>query len=79
MIFPQKEDKIIWFDTQRCGFVWHVVNGWEIKDDDGALKEEEQLCGDKSGKVVLFLNVFDYYPETVPIHVAEEPPSHLWK
>lgn len=29
--------------------------------------------------VLLFLNIFDFYPDTVPIHVAEEPPSHLWK
>ena len=110
---------MIWFNTGRCGFVWHVVNGWEIesapskvnklatdkktntgeekdksvgekekeeggtnvaKEKEGtkvAKEEEEEV--EKGRKVMLFLNVFDFYPETVPIHVAEEPPSHLWR
>jgi len=71
---------VVWFDTGRLGFVWHVVNGWELETEGGNPTEESRTeTEEDQGKIVLFLNVFDYYPETVPIHVAEEPPSHLWR
>ncbi len=51
-----------WFDTGAPGFVWHVLAGWE---EEG------------SSSVVLWLPIFDSYPETIPIHLPCEPPSHL--
>lgn len=62
---PQENENVTWFDTGRCGFVWHVVNGWQSSKDENEL--------------ILFLNIFDFYPDNVPIHVAEEPSSHLWR
>jgi hypothetical protein len=41
---------------------WHVLAGWE---EEG------------SRSVVLWLPIFDSYPETIPIHLPCEPPSHL--
>ena len=58
-------DQIRWFSTDRPGFVWHVVAGWE-----------EQAAGG-GRQLVLWLPIFDEYPPHVPIHLPEEPHSHL--
>ena len=52
-----------WFDTGRTGFHWHCVNGWETEDN----------------KVVLYMPLFDSYPSSMPIHIANEPESRLHK
>ncbi|ARN76360.1 hypothetical protein BST96_09860 [Oceanicoccus sagamiensis] len=63
----QQGDKIAWFTTDKPGHIWHTINGWEEKRDDGGTD------------VVLFAPVFHSYPDNVPIHSSEEPDALLYK
>jgi carotenoid cleavage dioxygenase len=54
-------DPIRWFTTDQPGHLWHVVNGWEEKREDGGTD------------IVLFAPVFRGYPSNIPIHNPEEP------
>ena len=63
----QNPDQIRWITTDKPGFVWHVMAGWE----------EESLSGDKT--LQLWMPFFDSYPSALPIHLDKEPHSYLTK
>ena len=63
----QQGDEIQWFTTDKPGHIWHTINGWEEKREDGGTD------------VVLFAPVFHSYPSNVPIHSSEEPDAKLYK
>eukprot|EP00899_Mesostigma_viride_P012288 jgi/Mesvir1/2105/Mv16636-RA.2 len=69
---PAGPHDIRWLsDNATCGFLWHIVNGWEeTHTRDGGVKETV---------LTLFFCMFESYPGSVPIHLSEEPPSHLTK
>jgi carotenoid cleavage dioxygenase len=60
-------DKPRWFTTERAGFIWHMINGWEEKRADGRTD------------IVLFAPMYESYPSDIPIHTPEEPPAKLQK
>lgn len=62
------DTRVRWFETQRAGFIWHLVNAWERKRDDGG------------SEVVLYAPMFHDYPADVPIHTPAEPAAkfHQW-
>jgi carotenoid cleavage dioxygenase len=60
-------DKPRWFTTERAGFIWHMINGWEEKRADGGTD------------IVLFAPMYESYPSDIPIHTPEEPPAKLQK
>ncbi len=62
---PETETR--WFETHRAGFVWHNLNAWEQTRPDGG------------SEIVLFAPMFHEYPDHMPIHTPEEPPSKLNK
>lgn len=55
-----------WFETGHAGFIWHTINGWERQGANGA-------------EIVLYAPMFHAYPDSVPIHTPQEPPSKLHK
>ncbi|MGK0440755.1 MAG: carotenoid cleavage dioxygenase [Pseudohongiellaceae bacterium] len=63
----QIDDEIQWFTTDKPGHIWHTINGWEEKRDDGGTD------------IILFAPVFHSYPSSVPIHSSEEPDAKLYK
>ena len=60
-------DPVQWFSTDLPGHIWHVINGWEERRNDGGTD------------IVLFAPVFRSYPSTVPIHSPLEPHAYLHK
>jgi carotenoid cleavage dioxygenase len=60
-------DKPRWFTTNRAGFIWHMINGWEEKRIDGGTD------------IVLFAPMYESYPSDIPIHTPKEPPAKLQK
>ncbi len=60
-------DEIQWFTTDKPGHIWHTINGWEEKREDGGTD------------IVLFAPVFHSYPDNIPIHSSEEPDAFLYK
>jgi len=60
-------DKIRWFQASRAGVIWHVVNGWEEKGEDG------------HERIVLYAPMYHDYPSDVAIHTPKEPPAQLNK
>lgn len=63
----QAGDPIRWFTTDQPGHLWHTVNGWEEKRDDGGTD------------IVMFAPVFRSYPSNIPIHNPQEPHSQFNK
>lgn len=63
----QDGDDIQWFTTDEPGHIWHTINGWEEKREDGGTD------------IVMFAPVFRGYPSNVPIHSSEEPHAPLYK
>ena len=61
------ETEVRWFETHRAGFVWHNINAWE------------QTRADGGREIVLYAPMFHEYPDHMPIHTPEEPPSKLNK
>ena len=64
---PKPGDQVRWFETKSPGFIWHMINGWEVQDARGAQQ------------VVLYAPVFKEYPDTMPIHSPLEPHSTVQK
>ena len=60
-------DEIQWFTTKEAGHIWHTINGWEEKREDGGTD------------VVLFAPVFREYANNIPIHSSEEADAFLYK
>jgi carotenoid cleavage dioxygenase-like enzyme len=63
----RKGDRPRWFSTNRAGFIWHMINGWEEKRLDGGTD------------IVLFAPMYETYPSDIPIHTPKEPPAKLQK
>ncbi|MFL9943824.1 carotenoid oxygenase family protein [Paraburkholderia graminis] len=69
-VIPRNFDehtKVRWFETHRAGLIWHNINAWEQTRADGGTE------------IVLFAPMFHEYPDNVPIHTPDEPPSKLNK
>ena len=60
-------DKIQWFTTDQPGHIWHTINGWEERREDGGTD------------IVMFAPVFRDYASNVPIHSSQESPAYLYK
>lgn len=65
--FPVPGENVRWFECDHPGFIWHMVNGWETRSEDG--KEQ----------IVLYAPMFEQYPDDLPIHSPEEPHARLRK
>jgi carotenoid cleavage dioxygenase-like enzyme len=57
----QPGDTVRWFQTDKPGSIWHMVNGWEEQRADGGTD------------IVLFAPRFHDYPSDMPIHTPAEP------
>jgi carotenoid cleavage dioxygenase-like enzyme len=65
--FPKSGDAVRWFETERPGYIWHMVNGWERMSEDG------------KPQIELYAPMFSDYPSDVPIHSPKEPHAKLRK
>jgi carotenoid cleavage dioxygenase len=69
-VLPRNFDSntdIRWIATDSPGVIWHLMNAWEEKQDDG------------STHLVMFAPRYSDYPASVPIHTPEETHAHFSK
>jgi carotenoid cleavage dioxygenase-like enzyme len=59
--------EVRWFETDKAGVVWHLVNAWEERGPDGGVQ------------IVIYGSRFDSYPADIPIHTPAEDHAHLTK
>ncbi len=65
--FPKHGDSVRWFETDGPGFIWHMINGWEMLSDEG------------TKQIVLYAPLFVEYPDGVSIHSPHEPHADVYK
>lgn len=56
-----------WFETDRPGAIWHLINAWEQRGSNG------------QSEIVIYAPRFESYPADMPIHTPAETHAYLTK